>query len=289
MKKKLIDAAPIFNDVCTLKVSDISRKPVVITAGFPCQDVSIANPHALGVHGPRTGLVKQVYRLVDELRTVKLIILENSPIIMTRGGQSVVKALKQRGFSVSWTIISCSDVGAPLLRKRWFCIAQKDHFDIPLLSIPADRWSRETSPRLIHRNSTLARTAIVRCRLLGNAIVPQQLAFAINALLHGSKTAVHKRSVQLDMMQGTTRFKKNTWGSPGSRWYQYDILTDRSARMLSNQVFYDAKTVEAFNDSTGKLYDLYLVSPRWVEWLCGFPRDWTQFPVEKNSKYPDMG
>ena len=59
-----------------------------ITAGFPCQDISLSGRGA-GINGERSGLWSEVARLVGELRP-QFVILENSPALLIRGFGTVV-------------------------------------------------------------------------------------------------------------------------------------------------------------------------------------------------------
>ena len=52
-----LDKAPIWDDVCTLPIEVLNKlKPQLITAGFPCQDVSVANISATEIINSRTEL-----------------------------------------------------------------------------------------------------------------------------------------------------------------------------------------------------------------------------------------
>jgi hypothetical protein len=60
MERKLIDSAPIHSDIVHLQKSQLAQQPVMITAGFPCQDISSANPYGDGLKGNRSKLVHHV-------------------------------------------------------------------------------------------------------------------------------------------------------------------------------------------------------------------------------------
>lgn len=115
---------PIFHDVSALSGRDVS--PIdVITAGFPCQDISTAGKKA-GIHGKRTGLFSEIIRLAGELRPA-VIILENSADLLTgeRGGWAshVFGELASIRYDAEWHVIPASGLGAPHDRERVWIIA----------------------------------------------------------------------------------------------------------------------------------------------------------------------
>ena len=128
---------PIFTDVRELHPTDVIPRDGVIhliTAGFPCQDLSVAGNQA-GIEADRSGLFFQILRLSDEFyaysRVRPSLLLENVPNLLTGNGgdwaRTVYSELAIRGYRCEWKIISASDVGAPHLRKRWWCLAYMAH------------------------------------------------------------------------------------------------------------------------------------------------------------------
>ena len=128
---------PIFTDVRELHPTDVIPRDGVIhliTAGFPCQDLSVAGNQA-GIEADRSGLFFQILRLSDEFyaysRVRPSLLLENVPNLLTGDGgdwaRTVYSELALRGYRCEWKIISASDVGAPHLRKRWWCLAYMAH------------------------------------------------------------------------------------------------------------------------------------------------------------------
>ena len=124
---------PIFDDVTELHPTDVISRDGrcdLICAGFPCTDLSIAGKQE-GIHADRSGLFFQILRLSDEFYAYSgvrpSLLLENVPNLLTgdRGdwARTVYSELASRGYRCEWKIISASDVGAPHLRKRWWCIA----------------------------------------------------------------------------------------------------------------------------------------------------------------------
>lgn len=116
----------------------------ILSAGFPCQDVSVAGGRAGLRAGTRTGLWSQVVRAITQL-SPRLVVLENVPGIFTasaagdvepcpiclgdgagehlRALDAVLADLATIGFDADWTVVPASGVGAAHRRERWFCAA----------------------------------------------------------------------------------------------------------------------------------------------------------------------
>ena len=96
----------------------------IITGGFPCQDISIAGK-GKGIKGERSGLWKEMYRIVREIRP-RYIIIENSPALTIRGLETVLCDLAKAGYNAEWRCISNSEFGFPHKRERIYIIAYSD-------------------------------------------------------------------------------------------------------------------------------------------------------------------
>lgn len=103
---------------------DAIEHPDILTAGFPCTDLSYAGHGAGIVEGTRSGLWFAITRAVCALRP-RLLILENvRAIVGRRPGLDVVLAgLAALRFDARWACVKASGVGAPHPRERWFCLA----------------------------------------------------------------------------------------------------------------------------------------------------------------------
>lgn len=122
-------STPIFPDICELTAADI--KPLcpnglsVITAGFPCQDLSVAGKQA-GYDGERSVLFYEIIRLARELRP-KFLLLENVRNLLShQNGETFQETLFQiakAGYDAEWAVIPASDVGACHRRERIWIVA----------------------------------------------------------------------------------------------------------------------------------------------------------------------
>jgi DNA (cytosine-5)-methyltransferase 1 len=94
----------------------------IITAGFPCQDLSSANPNGRGLEGERSGLFFEAMRIVRTVRP-RFLLLENVPALVNRGLDRVLWEIAQSGFDAEWQVVSAASMGAPHRRERIFIIA----------------------------------------------------------------------------------------------------------------------------------------------------------------------
>lgn len=113
---------PFYDDIKNLKSEDIKENVEVITGGFPCQDISIANGKAVGINGTRSGLWFRMRNLIREIRP-QWVLIENVPAIVIRGLESVLNSLAEIGYDAVWCHLSAGELGAPHIRERFWCIA----------------------------------------------------------------------------------------------------------------------------------------------------------------------
>ncbi|WP_404989434.1 DNA cytosine methyltransferase [Caballeronia sp. LZ003] len=112
---------PIWSDVTTFDGTAWRGIVEVISGGFPCQDISIAGNGA-GLDGARSGLWVEMARIVCEVQP-GVVLVENSPMLTSRGLGRVLGDLAEMGFDAEWGVISAADVGAPHLRERIWIVA----------------------------------------------------------------------------------------------------------------------------------------------------------------------
>src|SRR3990167_1311796 len=67
---------PKWKDIKTLNPKELPEVDL-ITGGFPCQDISQANTNAKGLDGERSGLWKEMYRILVEIRP-RFVVVENT-------------------------------------------------------------------------------------------------------------------------------------------------------------------------------------------------------------------
>jgi C-5 cytosine-specific DNA methylase len=307
MARGLLKHAPVEPDVTTLAPAAVRALGVVrmITAGFPCQDISRANIRGEGVTGSRSRLVFEVFRLLDGLDTVQCVLLENSSNIMTRGVEKVVREFAVRGWSAAHGVFDAREVGAVHARKRWVLVACAPGFAPPGFPCARRRATREPA-RVVPDDES----ANGRCSVLGNSVVPAFIAYAYNRLLPvlrgeaapradvGARARVwttdpddgraasawrpvpaFRAAPNLHLEQGRTHLEYGWWATPTrTHWIRCAKLTRDVANMhLSVRVIYERATREYMRRSLGttSIRDV-AVNPEFVEWLMMFPRGWTR-------------
>lgn len=118
---------PIYDDIRQLTAAGLRADGIeceVITAGFPCQDITNAGTKE-GITGSRSSLFKEVIRLAADLQP-DWIILENVAALLARGLGDVLRELASIGYAAEWECIPASILGAPHERDRWWCVAFPD-------------------------------------------------------------------------------------------------------------------------------------------------------------------
>ena len=107
----------------------------LVTAGFPCQDLSPAGRTA-GIQGSKSSLVKEVFRLVDKDRPPWLL-LENVPFMLRlRRGSAMaflVSELRRLKYSWAYRVVDTRAFGLPQRRRRVLLLASRDEDPRPVL------------------------------------------------------------------------------------------------------------------------------------------------------------
>lgn len=114
---------PNLGDIRVLDWSRL-RRVEILTAGFPCQDISAAGRRAGVENGERSGLWTDVLGAVRVVRP-QLLVVENVAALRWRGGGlgRVLGDLAATGYDSSWRSVCADEVGAPHRRERVFLLA----------------------------------------------------------------------------------------------------------------------------------------------------------------------
>ncbi len=316
MDQGRLDSAPIYDDVRTLTAvrlkADGITPPAVITAGFPCQDISIAGSYR-GLEGERSGLFYHIPRLIRSLPSVRHVVLENSSMVKDALLTTILNELRAAGMTrIAFGYYNASDVGALHRRRRWVCLATREsiaaHLPRPLpASSFAWDWARADLrfTRFTRRNPNRYRDVVRRCSALGNSVVPQFIAYAVNTLLEAlreknsgavantrsggatymcdskgrisvactSFKALAHNTIQLRIKDtaGTIHLR-HRWPTPihsTSHWYKTPLTHPRQLKMFVGVALHDQ------NRPPPAPAKEVMINPRFVEHLMGFPVDWT--------------
>lgn len=115
----------------------------VLTAGFPCQDLSLAGPKS-GLVGARSGLVNEIFRLLEaKPKTARppYLVFENVAYMVRLAGGSalthITDELERLGYSWAYRVLDARAFGTPQRRHRIIIIATLDQSAAGIL-FPAD-------------------------------------------------------------------------------------------------------------------------------------------------------
>lgn len=194
MREGALDIAPICADVKLLDPGPWQGNVEIITAGFPCPDISFAGKNS-GIDGERTGLWRPAFALIRDIRP-RYVILENVAALLDRGLGVILGELARMGYDAEWRVLPACRFGAAHCRERVWIVADADRQGRTRLgSLPDSRtagpwrWDREKDlcavaagpfdrrnrwwPQpLIRRDDGLS-NRVDRHHALGNSIVPQ--------------------------------------------------------------------------------------------------------------------
>jgi DNA (cytosine-5)-methyltransferase 1 len=110
-------------DVCTLR--RLPRETTLLAAGFPCQDLSQAGK-TVGIAGARSGLVAEVFRLIEQHRT-PWVLLENVPFMLQLGrGEAmnvITTTLEALNYRWAYRVVDTRSFGLPQRRRRVYLVA----------------------------------------------------------------------------------------------------------------------------------------------------------------------
>jgi len=112
-------------------------KADLITAGFPCQDLSQAGRTA-GIAGKQSSLVGEVFRLIDRRGSApRWLLLENVPFMLQlqagRAMRYLVNELEERGYTWAYRVVDARAFGLPQRRKRVLLLASRTEDPRPVL------------------------------------------------------------------------------------------------------------------------------------------------------------
>lgn len=90
----------------------------LIAFGFPCQDISVANPKGKGLAGKKSSLFHEAIRIV-RLLMPEWILIENVPGLLShnkgRDFGIVLREVAESGYGYCWNVLD----------SRWFSVAQR--------------------------------------------------------------------------------------------------------------------------------------------------------------------
>ena len=119
-------AVQYHGDVVSL--TTLPREISLITAGFPCQDLSQAGA-TKGIAGARSGLVGEVFRLIGS-HDVPWVLLENVPFMLQLAQGEAMNVITSRfeamGYRWAYRVVDSRAFGLPQRRRRVYFLASRE-------------------------------------------------------------------------------------------------------------------------------------------------------------------
>lgn len=118
-------------------IRELDRLPAaeLVSAGFPCQDLSQAG-RTRGISGRNSGLVSEVFRLLETCDP-EWVCLENVPFMLRlergRAMRYLTDELSGRGYTWAYRVVDSRSFGLPQRRKRVVLLASRVHDPGPAL------------------------------------------------------------------------------------------------------------------------------------------------------------
>ena len=128
-------------DECEAGMRDIPDFDM-LTAGFPCQDYSVAKPlgQARGIEGKKGVLWWDIYRMLH-LKRPNYLLLENVDRLLKSPAKQrgrdfaiILSCLAEEGYSVEWRVINAAEYGMPQKRRRIYIYGERSAVEWDLSS-----------------------------------------------------------------------------------------------------------------------------------------------------------
>jgi DNA (cytosine-5)-methyltransferase 1 len=114
----------IHSDVTTLRTIP---KSDLLTAGFPCQDISLAGTK-LGLSGRRSGLVNEVFRIVEKAKPEYFLVENVLNLLRIHRGAAITSILddiEKLGYNWAYRVVDTRGFGLPQRRQRVIILASR--------------------------------------------------------------------------------------------------------------------------------------------------------------------
>jgi DNA (cytosine-5)-methyltransferase 1 len=114
------------NDVAAL--TEIGHDVSVMTAGFPCQNLSMAGDKT-GIDGLKSGIVGKIFDLIDK-SSIPTVVIENVYFMLQldrgRGMRWLVEQFELQGYKWAYRVLDTIGFGLPQRRRRVYLVASRE-------------------------------------------------------------------------------------------------------------------------------------------------------------------
>ena len=111
------------------KLARLPPETEVVTAGFPCQNLSMAGDKA-GIEGGKSAVIDRLFELLDQ-NPVLWVVIENVYFMLhlARGAaiESILRRLDERDYRWAYRVVNSRAFGLPQRRRRVFIVASRSH------------------------------------------------------------------------------------------------------------------------------------------------------------------
>ena len=274
----------------------------MLTAGFPCQDISAAGRRAGIENGARSGLWTDIMAAVRLLRPALLVVENVAALRWKNGGlHRVLGDLAATGYDALWHSLRASDIGAAHRRERVFLLAWPRH------AADADR-----TRRLVQRHQCTepsrrphaARPATTptdpaglghrhRWAPSGRGIPPAAVAAGASIGRPEGVAANTEGDGRDNGLPSTTWLEGRPHAAVGGHapagravastvdWGPYTAAVHRWEQALGRPAPHPTETGQHGGP---------VLSPKFVEWLQGLPPGWiTDLPLPRTAQLRALG
>jgi site-specific DNA-cytosine methylase len=271
------------------------RPPLLISGGFPCQGVSSAGT-GKGLEDARSGLWSEFKRVIGEFHP-DYVLIENSPMLRTRGLDVILTDLAALGYNAKWDCIPAGAVGAPHLRDRIFVTAvqQSAPFDV-------DR-SIVSMPDKLPRAGTLNYGTIAEAVPSAPIKEAKKACLAHAVACPATKTGAWPTPAASNPQDGESveswEARRQTLLAKGINGNGAGMPLNIAVKMYPTPTKSDGsggpgttpkrtggknlRTVANDLEGNGRL------NPGWVEWMMGLPQGWTNPSIPNTAIIPFIG
>jgi DNA (cytosine-5)-methyltransferase 1 len=118
--------AEVFGDILELK--HLSSATSLLTAGFPCQNLSMAGDKT-GISGTKSGIVGKMFELIQD-SLVPTVVIENVYFMLQldsgKAMDWLVSRFEQLGYKWAYRVLDSMGFGLPQRRRRVYFIASRE-------------------------------------------------------------------------------------------------------------------------------------------------------------------
>jgi DNA (cytosine-5)-methyltransferase 1 len=124
--KRKFPNADIQADV--LDLADLPANTTIVTAGFPCQNLSMAGDKS-GISGPKSGVVAKLFDLVERSRVPTVVIENVYFMLQLDSGKAMawlVGRFEELGYAWAYRVVDSIGFGLPQRRRRVYFVASRE-------------------------------------------------------------------------------------------------------------------------------------------------------------------